>query len=145
DFGLNTNQASCVDYTGGGPGGDPAICATLGQTTPAGIGTKIVDVPVPDDAFVTTIFSNASGCTPTPCTTGTGSTQDRINAFEFGPCTPSCGAEGNRTVRIVANGTITDAHFDTTYGTKHTSDKTFTTVITSDGTDANTWASYNLK
>src|SRR6266508_4908256 len=144
DFGNGSgvvNLPSCVQYGKD----DTAACNTL---------DNFIDVSVPNDAFVSAIAGAASGPqSGTDSCTGaanpTGCTQDRINAFEVGPCSPNCGTEGDRTVRIWADQPFVaaDTHFNATYGTKHTGDKTFTTVIGNggDGTDANTFASYTLE
>src|SRR5512143_129857 len=126
DFGNGpgvVNKPSCVQHTGG----DVTKCAAL--TAANGGAGFFADASVPDDPFVSTIFTATSG-------DGTGSTQARINALES--------HWGDRTVRLWADQPIVDFHFDQVYGTKHTSDKSFVNVITSDGTDADTYASYRM-
>ena len=102
--------------TGGSPPTDTDLCNTI-------VGSGFFQSPdVPNDGFVSTIFSATSG-------DGTGSTQARITAFETN--------EGNRTITIKGDAAVTAASFDAPV---HTSDKAGTVVIT--GFVARTRASF---
>src|SRR5207247_1799076 len=106
--------------TGGSPPTDTDLCNTI-------VGLGFFQSPdVPDDGFVSTIFTVTSG-------DGTGSTQARITAFETN--------EGNRTITIKGDAAVTAASFDAPV---HTSDKAGSVVITGDGADADTFLPYTL-